>query len=302
MKLVVAAVSGVLALGPLAPLPVRTSSADEYFPAADSGALMWTQDSPETSRPVVYVRLLDGSRVRVNPRGTTAFSVGISGHKAVFLQLTPKIGGLNAFRLYDLARHRYRTLRTNGFATEGAFADGLVLYGWNTQAGSEGIQLRKISTGNDILLDRVSYGWARVGSVNRHFAIWKKCVVTDCGVYLYDVDQRTTVRVPNPAGLSQSAPSALPDGTVYVVEGTTERCPTSEESLVRYGTDGSRTVLATLAPGLLIARTSATVVQGTPTVYFDRGTCRRNGSAGGLDIYKVVDIPQQGYRATRMSS
>lgn len=258
---------------------------------------MWTQSPPKAFQPAVQARLPDGTRARVNPRGTTAFSVGISGHQAVYLQLTPRTESLTTFRLYDLVNHSRRTVRvasTGGNAVEGSFADGLLLYGWHTFAGQEGIQLRNISTGRDLRLDRVSpwAAWLRVGSVNRNFAVWEKCVVNDCGVYLYDVGQHTTAQVPNPAALTQSAPSVLPDGTVYLVEGEGGFCPTGASSLVRYGADGSRTVLATFAPGVFVARTSATVVRGMPTVYFDRGTCTRSGVATHFDIYKVVDIAQ----------
>jgi hypothetical protein len=302
MKSIVAAIFGITALGSLtsaavAPLPVRTSSADEYFPSADHGALMWTQDPPHVSKPVVHLRLPGGILPRVNPKGTTAFSVGISGRHAVYLQLTPRVAGLSAFRLYDFVTHKRRVVRVtpkSGVGVSGAFGDELLLYETNTGGGREGIQLRNILTGRDILLDRVFSGWLRVGSVNRNFAVWKKCVVTDCGVYGYDIARHTTVQLPNPAGLDQSAPSVLPDGSVYVVEGKAQSCPTSEASLVRYRAGGTRTVLATFAPRVAVARTSATAVHGTPTVYFDRGACRPGGATRGFDIYKVADIPQPG--------
>jgi hypothetical protein len=306
MKPVIVAVCGVVGLGTVAPLPVRTSPADEYFPAADRGALMWTQDPPKVSKPAVYARRANGTHVRVSPRGTTAFSVGISGHQAVYLQLTPRIGGHTAFRLYDLASQMRRTVRVapmGGDAVEGSFADGLLLYGWHTFAGQGGIQLRNISTGTGILLDRVLWtGQVVVGGVNRNFTVWKKCVVNECGIYLFDIARHTTIRIPNPAALSQSAPSVLQNGTVYLFEGKTESCSTSEASLVRYGAEGSRTVLATFAPGVFVTRTSATVAQGMPTVYFDRGSCTRSGAATHFDVYKVLDVPQPTWRAIRMSS
>src|SRR6478672_9640936 len=116
MKPVILAICGVFvgsltSSAAVAPLPVRTTSADEYFPAADDGTLMWTQSSPGLFRPAVYVRLPSGTRIRVNQKGTTAFAVGISGHQALYRQLSPRIRGWTAFRLYDLTSHQRRTLR-----------------------------------------------------------------------------------------------------------------------------------------------------------------------------------------------
>jgi hypothetical protein len=213
MKLLILVVTGALGGGaPSAtpaetPIPVRATGTDEFFPSADGTSLAWTQDAPRgISRPTVYAHLRGSRPVRVNPKGTTAFAVGISGRQVVYRQLRPLIQGRSPFKIYNLRTRRRAVVRLNpqvgfqGFEAKPSFGGGLLRYSWNTHTDVEGILLLSLSSGRDKLIDRVAFdGYVAVGQVNRNFAVWQKCVRNDCGVNVYGIARRTRAKVPNPA-------------------------------------------------------------------------------------------------------
>jgi hypothetical protein len=91
------------------PVTVRSSGADEIFPAIDDGVLMWAQNTRDRPRHYdTFVRTAGGTR-RVNAPGTLGWSGEVEGTHVIYQQVSehrnrPDRSDLHSFDLSTLTR------------------------------------------------------------------------------------------------------------------------------------------------------------------------------------------------------
>ena len=273
-----------------APVSVKATSAMEANGVAGGGYLAWSKWS--RSRPLeraVMVQRTGRRARRVNRAKTTGTPGSISGRNFVYLESRR---GRTSIVLYDLRAHTRRTIPVKPalgcpnchIALLGAsLAGDRLLYAWRS-FGPGAVQLRELSTGREIVLDRARFPGLRSGQVSEHDAVWTRQDPQGWRVYRYEFATESTGQLPNPFRLEQTSPAVTRDGTVYVVETLDSvECRLQRPRLVRYDQDGRREVLVTFSKGSIYATYAVRRPAGT-TVYFTRESCDGRRS----DIYRTA--------------
>lgn len=283
----------VPAAGALTQQGVRTTRASEVEPAAARGYLSWSQNSlAHRNHYDVFVKHGAAPKLRVNPRGTQGFLWGgaIDGTTLVYSQFR---SGSADLRFFDLvARTRSTPANVNTGASEnGASLSGnrLLFRRTSFATSTERILLRDLSGGTTRQLAMTTgRAYAQPGTVAGDYATWFTCsTFSRCRVWRDDLsDLDPPVRIPNPTGSSQYAPSVTPDGTLYFVESENVVCRSVHPRLVRIRPTGARAVLVRFGRNRDPAITSPVAnANGSTWVYYDRYRC----GTGVADVYRVFD-------------
>jgi hypothetical protein len=104
----------------------------------------------------------------------------------------------------------------------------------------------------------------------------------------YDIATRTKTSVPQQPGNSENYfPSVSSTGTVYFAS-SGSACG-ANVTLVKYPLGGPATVLIVFPRGIDLSSTYVDDTSGTPTVYYSKSACNKDGSRTHGDVYKVVD-------------
>jgi hypothetical protein len=292
---VVAVLAGALlggatsANGALTPLAVKTSSADEYLPAAQDLWFSWTQ-APHAHplRQNVYVRHGSAAKIKVNPTGTRGQGGGIDGQTLVYYQYKGRRAG-------DIRKFNLTTHKRSNFPAK-------VSTRWDeyhpTISGDWVLFNRYFSTTNatKVLLFNMQTSALRTlgsargrrrhvysGQVNGDYAVWGRVRPGGQDVYRYRISTKSTTRIPRSV-FAQYNPGVAQDGTIYY-QRSGDACGASVK-LVRRRPGGSPTVLHSFPNkvdgGLVYVDDRA---DGSLHVFYAQVKCRSNR----WDIYKVID-------------
>ena len=275
--------------------PVLTTKADELGAAASGNSLLFEQ-SPANAFGVgnSYVRT-GGATVRLNPVNTNSYTAGIDGNTVIY-QLSSRTGHISNLRLYDIAT-KVRSNPPPGFNTSWweygpTISGNWILFGRDSVPKHRRNQviLRNRVTGKQIILGNMvipknAFAYLIAGQVNSHWAVWTRCVPTNCNVYRYDITTGTTTKLvnTNPAARFSYLPSVSSNGTLFYIHG--ERGCGNHTTLAERPVGGPETILVHFKPGMDVVSTSASADPSSGTdVYYSRVDCRNNHS----DVYKVV--------------
>ena len=272
---------------------VRTTRASEVEPAAAPGYLAWSQNSlAHRNHFDVFARHGAASKVRVNPRGTQGFLWGgaIDGTTLVYSQFRNGSADLHFFDLVAGTRITRGGVNTAASENGASLSGNRLLFRRTSFATStEQILLRDFAGGGTRRLAvRTGRAYAQPGNVAGDHATWFTCsTFSRCRVWRDDLsDLDPPVRIPNPTGSSQYAPSVTPDGTLYFVEAENAVCRAVHPRLVRLRSSGARAVLVRFGLKRDPAVTSPVAnANGSTWVYYDRYRC----GTGAADIYRVFD-------------
>jgi hypothetical protein len=275
---------------PRIPFPVRTDPALlEQSPAASGNYLAWAQSSTSRRHFDVLAQVNGGRPFKVNARGTQGRPGSISGRILAYQEWR---GGRSDIRLFDFVG-RKRTNPARGVNTPSWESRPSLSGRWlffnrrNGRTKVELVLLRNLRTGRQIVLDRARPPErVLVQQLAGRYAVWTYCRYR-CFVVGYDRTSGKRIRPPS-SGIPESsdyAASVLADGTIYFVRGSMF-CDAGSLGavLIRYrkGTGSERFLDFDRVMPLAL---DASVHDGTPVVYFDRGPCK------GEDIYRVFDAP-----------
>jgi hypothetical protein len=270
------------------PKPVVASSLDEKTPAGSSTYLAWAQNSSGAPNHFdAFVRKGTGSKRKVNPAGTAALLGGIDGTALIFQQIK---GSQSNIKLYNLVT-KIRSSPPAGVNTSAwewlpTTSGSRILFGRGNPA-NHNIVRRVIvfdsDTGDSTVIARTRSGIFSVvpGQVNGGFATWWVCTSSRCDVFRRNLATGTTVKVPNPSGKLQYAPSVTSTGDVTFAR-SGFNCGSGVQ--LRRFHAGSVTKLAALPTGADVGQMFAYTASGKTTVLFDRVKC----AAQSWDVYKLV--------------
>jgi hypothetical protein len=273
----------------LTPLPVKTSLADEYAPAADGAWFTWTQSShTHPNRFNVFARRNSGPKIKVNPAGTDGAGGGIDGSTLVYGQSRGNIAG-------DIRKFNLKTHRRSDFPSKVSsrwheyhptISKPWVLFSrYISTTRTTKVFLFNMKTGALRMLgaERGRHREVYSGQVNGDYAAWGRVRPGGQDVFLYRISTKENTRLPRPV-FAQYHPAVAADGTIYY-ERSGNACGASV-SLIRKPPDGSAAVLHTFPDGIdggygyVQERTD-----GTLHWFFVQVKCR----SGRWDIYKVID-------------
>jgi Tol biopolymer transport system component len=291
------AVAGSATSRASAPTAVKATARSEIGPAAARGVLAWSQNSRR--RPGhydLYVQRRGRAAVRINRRGTQAFTGDFDGSTLVYSQRLNRGKSNIRFLNLDTGRRRapagVNTRRHH--ENQPSRTDQWLLFKRSRRLFNtpQRIILRNLATGRQRLLATGDGArrWAQTGKVSGNFATYVKCRnLSFCNVIRYNIATHTTRRVPNPRHRALYAASVTANGTVYYAKGSRITCPTND-TLWKYTRAGRRVKLATLGPRFDTAVTSPVVhPNGSVDVYFDAFRARSaDCDLSPVDIYKIT--------------
>ena len=273
--------------GPFAKIPVKASQAREITPAAAVGWIAWARGARRNFR--FWELFAQGSEgtVRVNRARTHGFAGGFDDGTLVYQEVRGRQSNLQRFDLLRETRSGLPAgVNTRHWEWHPTISGDWLLFGRSNRASrTDAVFLRNLADGRTILLDRRRWGTRRIaepGQVNGDYAVWFRCTPR-CDVFLHDIAQGTTTKVPNPQARQQYDPSVTSDGTVYFVQ-SGRGCGTSVR-LVRQPLGGSAEVLTSLGAGRDSFHTFALEHGEGTSVFFESVRC----SNGASDVLRLVD-------------
>jgi hypothetical protein len=263
------------------PTPVLTGPNDEVDGVADAGYLAWAENRrKDRGHFDVFVKPAGQPRRRVNEPRTVGLphSIELGGAFGNVLTFS-EVKRSSDLKFYDLdtgdLSNPPGALNTSKDERNGTLSGDYILF--------QRDPARAPLTGRVILYDHVtdtstvlgeapSRGVVVAGRVNGDYATYYTCARA-CNAFRYQISTTTTTKIPNP-GKDQYSPTPADDGSVYFVRTGNVRTCASTETIVRYGTDGSETVVSTLNGGRVVSGLYVYTEVGTPNVYFTRHNCR----------------------------
>ena len=273
----------------LTPLPIRTTSADEYSPVADGAWMAWTERSHlHQARQNVYVRKGAGSRIKVNPRGMSGGTGGIDGNVLVYSEYKPGYAG--DIRKFNLSTHRRSDfpgrVSTRWDEYHPTVSGNWVLFTrwiWTTRTTK--VLLYNTHSGSLLTVgtDSGRYRYVYAAQVNGDYATWGRVTPNGQDVYRFHISARTNTKLPRVV-YAQYDPVITSDGTVYFVR-SGKGCG-EIASLVRQPLVGPEAILYDLPVGIDVGYGYAQErADGSLHWLYGRETCRNDR----WDIYEVVD-------------
>jgi hypothetical protein len=273
----------------LSPLPVKTSLADEYAPAADGAWVTWTQAShAHPNRFNVFARRSSGPKIKVNPAGTNGAGGGIDGSTLVYGQSRGNIAG-------DIRKFNLKTHRRSDFPAKVSsrwheyhptISRPWVLFSrYFSTTRTTKVFLFNMETSALRMLGSESgrHRYVYSGQVNGDYAVWGRVRPSGQDVFLYRISRKESTKIPSPV-FAQYDPAVAADGTIYY-ERSGNACGASV-SLVRKPLGGTATVLhsfpAHVDGGFGYVQEKS---DGSLHFFFGQVKCR----SGRWDIYKVID-------------
>jgi hypothetical protein len=273
----------------LSPIPVRTSTADEYAPVAEGQWFAWTQaDHAHPNRANVYVRMGSGTRVKVNPRGTSGATGGIEGGTLVYKQYKPGFtGDIRKFNLLTHRRSNFPAKVSTKWDEYHPTISGNWLLFTRYVGSTRTTKVLLYNTHNRVLRTVGSesgrHRYVYSGQVNGDFVAWGRVLSGGQDVFLYQISTRTNTKIPR-VDFAQYNPGVAFDGTIYYTK-SGNGCGAAA-SLVRRPVDGPATVLydyvAKFDVGFGYVDERA---DGSLHWFYGRFNCLNSR----WDIYKVVD-------------
>jgi hypothetical protein len=281
----------------LTEVPVSTGTSDQITPAAAGTTLSWSRNGAADTGPYnEYVQVGSGPRVRVNGRNTQGFGGGISGTTLVYQRVYKNQSDI---RFYDVVTARYLATpagwNTTSWEWSPTISGTQVLFGRETDIPSSNslrqqIMLGDLATGQQTVIGKATATFTAEypGQVNGNYAVWTSCSTSSCHLEEYDIATKTKMAIPTQGTPFDYAASVTSSGTVYFAH-SGNGCGTSV-TLVKYPLGGPATVLVAFPKGIDVSSTYVDDTSGTPTLYYSKGSCKKNaaGNHNG-DIYKVVD-------------
>jgi len=267
-------------------IPVRTSRAGEFQPAADDGYIGWQQNT--RARPNLYNAYAkpDGEPVfKVNAPRTQADMGGIDGTTLVYQQWRRRQSDLKFLDLDTKKRSNPPAgVNTRHWEYSPSVSGDWLLFGRITR-GRSAIVLHALTSGNERRLDNTRRTFKSPGQVSGNYAVWTRCNpnFTGCEAFLHDIGANTTTRIPNPTNF-QGGASVASDGTVYMT-----RAPGFCRSvkLFRYPLGGPATLLVRFGRGRDSFNSQVfSDSDGDRHVVYERRVCSNPAAS---DIYKVID-------------
>jgi len=281
--------------GALTPVDVLATRAREGNPAASTDYLAWDEYKPRIGHSFSYVQAWGGDPMKVNADKTDGWVGGIDGTTLVYTQRP--FGQENAdVYVYDLVTNtRSRIARPVSTKRHsegvGSLSGDWLLFDrwyWN---GNQSVFLYNLTTHElrNIRSTTRRSTWLLSEQVSGDFAVFSRYIDhrrRPCDVFLHDIAQDTTKKIPNPKSKCQYAPSVDPTGTVYFVR-SGFGCAKNVK-LRQFPLGGPMSTLMPLADNLDLQQTYAVDNgDGTTDVYFDPSDC----DSHGRDIQKVT-VPQ----------
>lgn len=265
---------------------VLQSPRDESTPSGEGANIAWSQNSNKHPRHYdAFLREGAGSPLKVNPPGTVGFAGGFDGDQLIYQRVNRTGSDL---RFFDVSTHQQVAapagLNTPLWEWSPTFSDPYVLFNRESLSRrgrwTERVTLFDTTTMTSELLVKTEArypGSSRAGQVNGTWATWERCGGTTCNVFVRDLVGGVTTQLPNPGGKPQYAPSIAADGTVFYVR-SGFGCGLNVRIMRNDG--GVVTTLATLPSGRDSFDTYTDDSGATPTLWFSRDSCRRDGDIG----------------------
>ena len=114
-----------------------------------------------------------------------------------------------------------------------------------------------------------------------------KCSASTCDVWRYRISAtRFTTVTAAASGRANYWPAVMPDGTVYYVQGSFDRCGRNTEVLRFHA--GTVTTVATVPNGTELAAMEARTVNGIDQLLVTEITCGSGGAIRDTGIYSVA--------------
>ena len=265
----------------------------ELSVAASTDYFAWTANSEARRRRFnAYVRPIGGGdAVRVNPRHTLSYFIGIDGSMVVY---SVARRGNEDLALYDAATEGRPSLpegvNTKAPETRPSLSGDWLLFTKFLRNGKGKIVLFNIATRERRVL-RTSGGLLQSDQVNGDWATFEHCRdihgdFANCDTFRYQISTEELVKIPNP-GKQQYGGGVSDDGTVYIVRGGGSRvwrCGHNAR-IIRYPVGGPGVVISKMADGKDVFITYATdETGGATTLYLTRIACR----TGRQGIYSIA--------------
>jgi hypothetical protein len=279
------------------PVPVKASPRNEVTAAAGGDYFAWAKS--RRRHPGLYdVWAQRGTEApfKVNAPGTYGWAGGIDGTRLVYQEV--RNGLQSDIRFFDLATRRNSRpagVNTKRWELAPTISGDWLLFGrgMNYSSSTQQVILRDLATGEQRVLDRLrnKRAFLAPGQVNGNYAVWTRCVPTDCDVFRYDIAARTKTPMPR-TGQVLSGPSVTASGTTYYGRTTHGGCGAGAE-LVKTRLDGTTVVLYSFPGGQDLGSTYAVLIPRPPDlettrIYFEQVTC----SGSRYDIYSIDDVEQ----------
>ena len=277
------------------PVKVLSTKADEYNPAASDTYLSWNVWNGSAN--VVYAKPFGGARMRVSPTGASGWNGSIDGTSLTYQQYSQKKGTSDIYRFGLVTKKRTKlpgAINTKRWEYGPSASGDIIAFARWLPTGDrklivydmDGGTSRTVATTSrarvSIEVGQVSGNWLTY----EKYAYHKRDQPTSCEVFLYDIADRTTSKIPNPNSRCQYGPSVDTAGTVYYAR-SAFACGVNV--VVRaYPIGGPVTTLTQLADGKDTISTYAVDEGGSADVYYDQSRCKPNDGYGPGDIYKVT--------------
>jgi hypothetical protein len=278
------------------PVTVLATSAYELNPAASADYLAWDIAGRKNAYDV-YAKPFGGSRVHVNQNRTRGATGSIDGTKLVYQQWTVGSSAGSSIYLYDFQRHRRTKVPSPVNTAKWEYSPSLsgpwlMFARWFARSDDRKIYVYNRTTG--VLRGVVTTTGSHVDlwpmQINGRYAVYEVDRLNHddtkylaCEVFRYDVQTRTSTRIPNPFDRCQYAPSVSSEGTVYYARSGLADCP-SNVKLIRNPLGSPEETLYILPAGhYMLSSYAFDNGDATTDVFWDDIRCQ-----GGADIRKLT--------------
>lgn len=275
------------------PSPVLTGPNDEVDGIADAGYLAWSENRPaDPDHFDVFVKPAGQPRQRVNEPRTVGLphSIELGGAFGDVLTFS-EVKRTSDLKFYNLDTGHVANppggLNTSKDERNGTLSGDYILFQRDPlRAPLNGhvVLYNHATDTSTVLAQAPSRGAIIAGRVNGDYAAYTTCFRT-CNVFRYQISTTTTTKIPNP-GVAQYSATIADDGSVYFVRVGGRGPCRAKESIIRYATDGSESVVSTFDRGRSVFEPYVFTDAGTPNVYFTRESCR----TGNEDIMNSVFV------------
>ena len=275
----------------LTPEPVVTAKGRQFEPAATPAGANVAYDQSRPGHPTrfdVYVKPAGLARYKVNNRGQ-AQAGGIDGTTLIYQSIR---NGQSNLRLFDLVSHVRSTpagVNSKKWEYRATISGDWILFGraWSSHPTNYQVLLHNTNTAETrVLAELINRRKSQLdtGQVNGDFATWDQMNfhTFSTNVFLYQISQRATRKIPEPVGKLQYYPAVTPAGKVFYVR-SGHGC--GKHVVLREYTSVTDTLLAKLPRGYDVFKTFAVDEgSGVTSLYFDRYQC----STAKSHIYKLT--------------